>query len=301
MKHLTSTKKFDLPYILNLFQLTDSLIKKPEPTLLSGKIMASCFFEPSTRTRLSFETAMLKLGGQTTSFVDYKSSSSSKGESLKDTIKVISSYVDVIVLRHPKEGASTLATEVSKVPIINAGDGLNQHPTQTLLDLYTIHQCHNKLEGLHVALCGDLKHGRTVHSFVKIASLFGMRLYFVSPKELEMPNDLIKDLRQQNVKFTIHQNLSEILPKLDILYMTRIQKERFQSNLSSHTYPSHHIVTKKLLKDAKSNLKILHPLPRNDEIHPEVDDTPFACYFQQAENGLYVRQAILALTLGTST
>ncbi len=301
MPNILSIRDFTHSEIFDIFKLTDQLKKKPEPSLLKGKILANCFFEPSTRTRLSFEVAMLKLGGQVTNFVDLKSTSSSKGESLRDTLKVIGGYVDVIVLRHPKEGASRLAQEISPVPIINAGDGSNQHPTQTLLDLYTIHEAQKNLEGLHVALSGDLKYGRTVHSFAYIAHLFNMRLYFISPPGLEMPDAVLKELRNQKVKFSIHQELEDILPRLDVLYMTRVQKERLGSTSLKEDTEETMIVTKNLLKGAKKNLQILHPLPRNQEIHPSVDETPFASYFQQAQNGLYIREALLASVLGAKT
>lgn len=298
MKNIISINDLKKDEIEKIFEITTQLKKNPKPNLMKGKLMANCFFEPSTRTRLSFEAAMLKLGGQVTSFVDPKSGSMTKGESLNDTIKVISQYVDLIVLRHPLEGAARFASEISSVPIINAGDGSNQHPTQTLLDLYSIYETQNKLSGLHVAFFGDLKYGRTIHSFASIAHHYNFRLYLVSPEGLEMPQDIIKQLRHNGVKFSIHKNIEEVLPKLDILYVTRIQKERIKKELLDDLNQTELTINKAMLQDVKKNLKILHPLPRVNEINTDIDDTKFAYYFEQAKNGLYVRQALLNYVLG---
>ncbi len=266
-------------------------------SVLSGKIMASCFFEPSTRTRLSFEAAMQRCGGSVIGFSEARNTSSAKGETLSDSIKVISPYVDAIVLRHPKEGSARLAAEYSQKAIINAGDGSNRHPTQTLLDLFTIRECQDKLDSLHVALIGDLKYGRTCHSLVEALARFGARLYFVSPESLAMPQTICDKLKLAGAKFSFHRDLSEIVDRVDILYMTRIQKERFgggevQGDLSGC------MLNAEKLKNAKPSMRVMHPLPRVDEISTDVDKTDHAYYFQQAENGLYVRQAILKLLLG---
>jgi aspartate carbamoyltransferase catalytic subunit len=272
-------------------------IKKHSPgEILKGAILATCFFEPSTRTRLSFEAAMHRLGGQVIGFSDHLSTSSVKGESLQDTIKVISGYADAIVIRHPMEGSARLAQEASSVPVINAGDGANQHPTQTLLDLFTIQECQGKLQGLSIAFVGDLKYGRTVHSLATACALFDMRLYFISPEQLTLPESILHELRKKGVKFSFHQSLEEVIGKVDILYMTRIQKERLIT-IEYDKINTHFVLTKSMLEHAKSHMRILHPLPRVGEISSEVDETPYAYYFQQAKNGLYVRQALLSLIL----
>ncbi len=278
--------------ILHLLQIAAQCKKNPEPQLLQGKILASCFFEPSTRTRLSFEAAMLRLGGKTLGFSEISSTSMSKGESLHDTIKVIGSLADVVVLRHPKEGAASLASCATKTPIINAGDGANQHPSQTLVDLFTMQECQGALEGLKIALVGDLKYGRTVHSLVQACALFNMRFFFISPQELSLPEQIVQDLKKHQAKFSFHQSLEEVLGKVDILYMTRIQKERLDALVYKDVQGSY-VLNLELLKLAQDHLKILHPLPRVGEIVPTVDVTKHAHYFQQAENGLCVRQALL--------
>ncbi len=271
--------------------------KKPPKKLLSGSILASCFFEPSTRTRLSFESAMLKLGGQVIGFCDGGSTSVKKGESLFDTMKMIGSFADLIVIRHPMEGSARLATQATKKPIINAGDGANQHPSQTLLDLFSIQECQKKLDGLKIAIVGDLKYGRTVHSLVVACALFNMRLYFVSPDELTLPESLLAELRKMRGKYSFHSSIEEVIDKIDILYMTRVQKERFDE-MTYERVKNRYILKEELLKKAQKNLKVLHPLPRVNEIETAIDKTPFAYYFQQAENGLFVRQALIALLLG---
>lgn len=267
------------------------------PNLLQGKILASCFFEPSTRTRLSFETAMLRLGGQVIGFSDLVSTSSKKGESLHDAMKVIGQYADVIVLRHPMEGAARVASEAASVPVINAGDGANQHPTQTLIDLFSMRESQGNLHGLHVAMVGDLKYGRTIHSLALACALFDMRLYFISPEQLTIPDYLLQELRKRGVKYTFHRTIEEVMPKIDILYMTRIQKERFAVGEYDEMKDCY-LLKVDMLKEAKQNLKVLHPLPRLNEIDTAVDATPHAYYFQQSANGICVRQAVLATLLG---
>ena len=270
-----------------------SIKQKGSPLLLQGKILGVCFFEPSTRTRLSFEAAMIRLGGSVIGFSDANSTSIQKGETLYDSMRVVGSYCDGIVIRHPMEGSARLCAEAVDVPVINAGDGANQHPTQTLLDLFTIRELFGKIDGLHIALAGDLKYGRTVHSLAMGLAHYNVRLYFISPPELSLPEEISQKLREAGVKFSYHADLSEVLPKVNVLYMTRVQKER-HTTLSQNPF----VLTKDSLSKAQDSLKILHPLPRVGEIDSSVDDTPFAAWFQQAANGLFVRQAILSLLLG---
>lgn len=269
--------------------------KKLNPTL-ENKIIAHCFFEPSTRTRLSFETATHRLSGKVIGFSSDEGLSVKKGETLNDTIRVISEYADLIILRHPQEGAARLAAEVSAKPIINAGDGANQHPTQALVDLFTIQECQDRIEGIHIGLVGDLKYGRTIHSLTQLCTLFNVRLYLVSPDELSLPESVCDQLKKKGVRFSFHKTLEEIIPKCDILYFTRIQKERL-GDIEFQSIKNNFILNAKLLKLAKSNLKVLHPLPRLDEIALSVDQTPFAHYFEQSANGVCVRQALLTLLL----
>jgi len=265
--------------------------------LLEGRILASLFYEPSTRTRLSFESAMLRLGGSTISVADVGASSVAKGETLADTIRTVENYSDIIVLRHPREGAAQWAAEVAQVPIINAGDGAGRHPTQTLLDLYTIRKSQGRLEGLNVAVLGDLRFGRTVHSLAYAITRFTDRLFCISPPGLEMPPEIVMDLERQGKEIVQTENLHEILPELDVLYVTRIQKERFPSPAEYEQVRGAYRIDLELLKMAKPTLDVLHPLPRVDEIAPEVDHTPHARYFTQTFNGLVVRMAVLTLLL----
>ncbi len=278
-----------------ILQSAEKLSLSPHPELLKGTTLATCFFEPSTRTRLSFETAMLQAGGSCIGFSEAASTSVKKGESLSDTIRMISAYADIIALRHPLEGSARLASLVSDKPILNAGDGANQHPSQTLLDLFSILKCQGRLEGLHIALAGDLKFGRTIHSLSLALAHYGARLYFVSPESLPLPETIQRDLRRKGIKFSFHPTLESVIPKVDILYMTRIQTERFASIDGSFTNSC--LLKKHHLEKAKPHLKILHPLPRVDEIEKAIDDTPFAYYFQQAAHGVVVRGAILGLFL----
>lgn len=297
-KDIISIKELNREEILHVLKIAAAVKKKPWPTLLKDKVMASLFFEPSTRTRLSFETAMERLGGRIIGFADPAVSSAAKGESLADAIKIIGQYADVIVMRHPLEGSARLAAEATDKPVINGGDGANQHPTQTLLDLFTILETQKKLNNLNVAMVGDLKYGRTVHSLASALSLFKARLYFVAPESLQMPDYILKELKRHKIKYSLHKKIEEIINKVDILYMTRIQKERFPDPLDYERVKGVYVLTIKHLDKMKKNLKIMHPLPRVNEIDIQVDQTPYAYYFQQAANGLFVRQALLVLTLG---
>ena len=282
---------------INIFLKQAHVLKqKKAPNALSDKIISHCFFEASTRTRLSFEAASNRLGAKVIGFSDPSQTSyQQKGESLSDTLKVIGSYSDALVLRTPQAGAARLASEILDIPVINAGDGGNQHPTQTLLDLYAIYQTQGSLEGLNIAFVGDLKYGRTVHSLVKACAMYDMRLFFIAPEHLSLPDHLCRDLRNKGVRFSCHDALEKI-PQLDILYVTRLQKERFDP-LEYKSIVQSFIITPEILSKAKENLKVLHPMPRVQEIDPRVDHTPYAYYFQQAKEGVLVRQAILSLIL----
>ena len=265
-----------------------------------GKILATLFYEPSTRTRLSFESAMLSLGGQVLGFSSAASSSASKGESVADTIRVVSAYCDIIAMRHPKEGAPLVATMHSLVPVINAGDGGHNHPTQTLTDLMTIHKEKGHVDNLTVGFCGDLKFGRTVHSLVAAMSRYtGIRFVFVSPEELKLPRYVKEQyIKEKNIPYTQSASLEEVMPELDVLYMTRVQKERFFNEEDYLRLKDSYILTPDKLANAKKDLCILHPLPRVNEISVAVDDDPRACYFKQAQNGRYIRMALIMKLLG---
>ena len=265
-----------------------------------GKILATLFFEPSTRTRLSFESAMLSLGGQVLGFSSAASSSASKGESVADTIRVVSAYCDIIAMRHPKEGAPLVATQHSLVPVINAGDGGHNHPTQTLTDLITIHNEKGHFDNLTIGFCGDLKFGRTVHSLVAAMSRYtGVRFVFVSPEELKLPRYVKEQyIKSKNIPYTQSTSLEEVMPELDILYMTRVQKERFFNEEDYLRLKDMYILTPDKLANAKEDLRILHPLPRVNEISVAVDEDPRACYFKQAQNGRYIRMALIMKLLG---
>ena len=265
-----------------------------------GKILATLFFEPSTRTRLSFESAMLSLGGQVLGFSSAASSSASKGESVADTIRVVSAYCDIIAMRHPKEGAPLVATMHSLVPVINAGDGGHNHPTQTLTDLMTIHKEKGHVDNLTVGFCGDLKFGRTVHSLVAAMSrCTGIRFVFVSPEELKLPRYVKEQyIKEKNIPYTQSASLEEVMPELDVLFMTRVQKERFFNEEDYLRLKDSYILTPDKLANAKKDLCILHPLPRVNEISVAVDDDPRACYFKQAQNGRYIRMSLIMKLLG---
>ena len=265
-----------------------------------GKILATLFFEPSTRTRLSFESAMLSLGGQVLGFSSAASSSASKGESVADTIRVVSAYCDIIAMRHPKEGAPLVATQHSLVPVINAGDGGHNHPTQTLTDLMTLRKEKGRFDNLTIGFCGDLKFGRTVHSLVAAMSRYsGIRFVFVSPEELKLPRYVKEQyVKSKNIPYTQSTCLEEVMPELDILYMTRVQKERFFNEEDYLRLKDSYILTPEKLANAKEDLRILHPLPRVNEISVAVDNDPRACYFKQAQNGRYIRMALIMKLLG---
>ncbi len=280
-----------------------SLKANPQPELLKHKVIASCFFEASTRTRLSFETSMHRLGASVVGFSDSSNTSlGKKGETLADTISVISTYVDAIVMRHPQEGAARLATEFSGgIPVLNAGDGANQHPTQTLLDLFTIQETQGRLDNIKIAMVGDLKYGRTVHSLAQALAKFnGNRFYFIAPDALAMPGYILSLLEEKGIEYSLHSSIDEVVSEIDILYMTRVQKERLDPSEYANV-KAQFVLRAADLTNAQSHLKVLHPLPRIDEITPDVDKTPYAWYFQQAGNGIFARQALLALVLNADT
>ncbi|HEX2548380.1 MAG TPA: aspartate carbamoyltransferase [Gammaproteobacteria bacterium] len=295
-RDILSIKDLSLSDIRTIIDTALRLKKHPVQNLIKDKLIAHCFFEPSTRTRLSFEAATLRLGGKTLGFSSDEGLSTQKGETLHDSIKVISAYADLMVMRHPIEGSARFAAEIVDIPVINAGDGANQHPTQALVDLFTIEECQGRLDGLSIGLVGDLKYGRTIHSFAEVCMLFDVRLYLVAPDMLALPEQICDALKKRGVRFSFHQKLEEVIPKVDILYLTRIQTERFGTNDHSNI-KNHYQLTPSLLDKVKSNLKILHPLPRLQEIDIEVDRTPYAHYFTQAANGVFVREALLALIL----
>ncbi|AWK44023.1 aspartate carbamoyltransferase [Photorhabdus laumondii subsp. laumondii] len=298
-KHIISINDLSREDLELVLQTAATLKARPQPELLKPKVIASCFFEASTRTRLSFETAIHRLGASVVGFSDSSNTSlGKKGETLADTISVISQYVDAIVIRHPQEGAPRLASEFSgDTPIINAGDGANQHPTQTLLDLFTIQETQQRLDSLNIAMVGDLKYGRTVHSLSQALAKFnGNHFYFIAPEALAMPNHILHMLNEKGATYSQHANIEEVLPELDILYMTRVQKERLDPSEYANV-KAQFVLRASDLIGAKENLKVLHPLPRIDEITADVDKTPYAYYFQQAENGIYARQALLSLVL----
>ncbi|NJE85238.1 aspartate carbamoyltransferase [Thermococcus sp. CX2] len=291
--------KEDIEFVLKVAErLEEELNEKGSLEYARGKILATLFFEPSTRTRLSFESAMHRLGGSVIGFSSASSTSVKKGESLADTIKTVEQYSDVIVIRHPMEGAARLAAEVADIPVINAGDGSNQHPTQTLLDLYTIKRTFGKIDGLKIGLLGDLKYGRTVHSLAEALAFYDVELYLISPELLRMPKHIVEELKERGVRVHETTDLEGTIGELDLLYVTRIQKERFPDEQEYLKVKGSYQVNCSLLKNAKEGLKVMHPLPRVDEIHPEVDKTPYALYFRQVFSGVPVRMALLGLTLG---
>lgn len=286
----------EINYILNISQSMESFATKGSD-MLKGKILATLFFEPSTRTRLSFETAMLKLGGSTIGFAEAEIASVRKGENLADTIRTVENYADIIALRHPLDGAAKLAAEFSKIPVLNAGSGAEEHPTQALMDLYTVQKEKGKIDGLKIALVGDLRYGRTVHSLAYALSLYDIKLYLISPESLRMRHEVIREI-EKKISVVEDTNLEEIISQIDVLYVTRIQKERFPDLAEYAKVKGTYKIDLKTLKSAKKDLIILHPLPRVDEIAAEVDSTPQARYFQQVWNGIVVRMALLALVLG---
>jgi aspartate carbamoyltransferase catalytic subunit len=284
----------DIESVLDEAKEMKSSSREKKSVILKNKVIASLFFEPSTRTRLSFETAIQNLGGKVIGFADAGVSSTKKGESLTDSIKTVNSYCDAIVMRHPIEGAARRASEVTTVPVINGGDGANQHPTQTLLDLFTIREEFGKIDEISVGIVGDLKYGRTVHSLVLALNKFkNVKLFFIAPDSLRMPKEIKEKLT--NVEFFESEAIEDFIPKLDIMYSTRIQKERFPDELEYLKVKDAYIIKKETLVNAKSRLKIMHPLPRVNELSPELDNTGYALYFKQAGNGVPVREALLKL------
>jgi len=300
-RSLVSISDFTKKQQLRILELAAEFEKNPTQKILEDYVVATLFFEPSTRTRLSFETAVNRLGGKVIGFSDASSTSVKKGESLRDTIKVISNYSDLIVMRHPREGSARFASEVADVPIINAGDGANQHPTQTLLDMFSIMQTQGTLENLHIAFVGDLKYGRTVHSLVMALSNFNCTFHLVSPFELKLPSVVKLHIKENNLEYYQYTNIEDVMDKVDILYMTRIQRERFSDPLEYEKIKNSYILNNDMLKNTKDNLRILHPLPRVNEINEDVDDNKKAYYFEQALNGVYVRQALITSILGVKS
>lgn len=300
-RNLINADDFTTEETLEILNLAQDIIKSPEnfSDLCNGKILGTLFFEPSTRTRLSFESAIHRLGGDCIGFTESKSSSASKGESLADTIRTVSNYVDVIAMRHPNEGSAALASDYAEVPLINAGDGGHQHPTQTLTDLLTILETKNTLENLTIGFCGDLKFGRTVHSLTKAMSKYpNNKFIFISPEELQIPRYIKMQLEIKGVEFREVEKLPEVIDELDILYMTRVQKERFFNEADYIRLKDSYILDNKKLKNAKKDLAILHPLPRVNEISTEVDSDPRALYFKQVKYGVFVRMALILKLLG---
>ena len=285
--------------LLYLISMAQEFEKRPNRKILDGRVVATLFFEPSTRTRLSFETAANRLGARVIGFTDPKVTSSTKGETLKDTIMMVSNYADVIVMRHYLEGAARYASEVSPVPVVNAGDGANQHPSQTMLDLYSIYKTQGTLDNLNIYLVGDLKYGRTVHSLLMAMRHFNPTFHFIAPKELAMPEEYKLYCREQGIRFEEHEDFNaDVIAGADILYMTRVQRERFTDLMEYERVKDVYILRANMLHKAKDNMKILHPLPRVNEIAYDVDNDPHAYYFEQARNGLYARQAIISDVLG---
>ncbi len=301
MRHLMSPLDFTTTELDELFDLACSIEKAPAKYAhaCDGKILATCFYEPSTRTRLSFESAMTRLGGNVIGFSDAASSSASKGESVSDTIRIISCYADICAMRHPKEGAPMVAAEKSTIPVINAGDGGHQHPTQTLTDLLTIRSLRGNLGNFTIGLCGDLKFGRTVHSLIHALVRYeGVRFLFISPEELRVPDYIIDMLKEKNIPYEEVIRLEDVMPRLDFLYMTRVQKERFFNEEDYVRLKDFYILNAAKMELAKQDMLVLHPLPRVNEISVDVDDDPRAAYFKQAKYGVYVRMALILTLLG---
>lgn len=301
MRHLMSPLDFTTEELDKLFDLAEDISANPKKYAhaCDGKIMATCFYEPSTRTRLSFESAMIRLGGQVLGFSDGSNSSAAKGESVSDTIRVISCYADICAMRHPKEGAPMVAAEKSGIPVINAGDGGHQHPTQTLTDLLTVRSLKKRLDNLTIGLCGDLKFGRTVHSLIHALTRYeGIRFVFISPEELKVPDYITDMLKEKNVPYKEVMHLEEVMPTLDLLYMTRVQKERFFNEEDYVRLKDFYILDSAKMELAGKDMLILHPLPRVNEISVELDDDPRAVYFKQAQFGVYVRMALILTLLG---
>lgn len=287
--------------IMHLIEMAQEFEKHPNRELLKGKVVATLFFEPSTRTQLSFQTAANRLDARVIGFSDAKTSSTTKGETLKDTILMVSNYADVIAMRHYIEGAAQYASEVAPIPIVNAGDGAHEHPSQCLLDLYSIYKTQGTLDNLNIYLVGDLKYGRTVHSLITAMRHFNPTFHFVAPKELAMPNEYKLYCKEHDINFQEHTAFNEkVIADADIIYMTRVQKERFSDLMEYERVKNVYILKNDMLDNVKENMKILHPLPRVNEIAYDVDDNPHAYYIQQAQNGLYAREAIFCRCLGIS-
>ena len=296
-RSLVSINDYSKEEIIRILDLAEEFEKQPRQQILKGKVIASLFFEPSTRTRLSFESAAQQLGASVIGFSSAATTSVQKGETLKDTILTVSNYSDLIVMRHPVDGSARYASEVAPVPIINAGDGANQHPTQCLLDLYSIRKTQGTLDNLDITFVGDLKYGRTVHSLTMALCHFNTRFHLVSPVELKLPSAVKRHIKDAELQYEQYTDMNEVINKSDILYMTRIQRERFPDQLEYERVKNSYNLVNNMLADAKSNLRILHPLPRVNEISTDVDSNPMAYYFQQALNGIYVRQALMASIL----
>ena len=297
-RSLVSIDDLSTEEILRIIDLAAEFEKNPTSNLLEGKVFATLFFEPSTRTRLSFESAISRLGGKIVGFSDAAVTSVSKGETLNDTIRTVSNYCDLIVMRHPIEGSARFASEIASVPVINAGDGANQHPSQTLLDLFSIRKTQGKLEDLNIFMVGDLKYGRTVHSLMMAMSRWNATFNFIAPEELKMPDEFKLYLDNLGLKFYEHSDFTDIIAKADIIYMTRVQKERFSDPIEYEKVKNVYVLRNEMLKKTKPNMRILHPLPRVNEIHQDVDSNTKAYYFEQALNGVFTRQAILCSLLG---
>ncbi len=297
-KSLVSISDYSKEEYLKILDLAAEFEANPVQDILNGYVVATLFFEPSTRTRLSFESAVNRLGGRILGFSDAGTTSSTKGETLRDTILTVSNYADLIVMRHPVEGGARFASEISPVPIVNAGDGANQHPTQTLLDLYSIRKTQGRLDNLNIFMIGDLKYGRTVHSLLQALSHFNTTFYFISPDELKMPDEYKMYLDKLGLNYHEHKEFTDIVDKADIIYMTRVQKERFSDPIEYEKTKNAYVLRANMLENAKPNMKVLHPLPRVNEIHLDVDSHPSAYYFKQAQNGVYARQAIISSILG---
>lgn len=297
MKHLISMQDISKEDILHFVDVAGKIENGELTPDLNGQLAALLFFEPSTRTKFSFETAMKKLGGTALSLKDAEQTSLKKGESLHDTLMTISQYVDLVIMRSPIEGSARYASEILDIPVINAGDGANQHPTQALLDMYSIKKTQGKLDNLNIAMVGDLKFGRTVHSLSQALSDFSPNLYFISPGHLKMPEHIKNDLKSKNVNFEEYERIEDVIDKLDIMYVTRIQKERFTDPEEYEKVKNLYIVDTPMLNNVKDTFKIMHPLPRVNEITMAVDKTKYAYYFEQVKNGVYMRQAIISILL----
>ncbi|HCC71616.1 MAG TPA: aspartate carbamoyltransferase [Bacteroidales bacterium] len=296
-KSLVSIDDLSTEEMVSILDLAEEFEKQPSQPILEGKVIATLFFEPSTRTRLSFESAISRLKGKIVGFTDASSSSVTKGESLYDTIRTVNNYCDLIVMRHPIEGSARLASEIADVPVVNAGDGANQHPTQTMLDMYSIRKTQGSLDNLNIFLVGDLKYGRTVHSLLMAMSRWNTTFNFISPEELRMPVEYKLYLDKLGLRYYEHSDFTDIIKKADIIYMTRVQKERFSDSMEYEKVKNVYVLRNHMLKNTKDNMRVLHPLPRVNEIHTDVDKNKKSYYFQQALNGVFTRQAIITRLL----